>query len=278
MNDQNTHTDFESLCAGYVLGSLSPDEEKQFEEMLSDASPEQEALYRDMLSIRDDLALATQPASPSEDVEARIFSSIQASGEQPTAASRSEERPARARDRSPVRRTSVLPAWGYQVATALLLLVSVGLTFLTLNLNETVDSQEATITQLETELEQRNELLSVLAAREARLINMGGLEPSPDGYGKIVWAPDERRAILQMAHLPPPPADKDYQLWLIKEEESPISAGVFNFDESSRDLFFKVDALDADPSPEANAFAVTLEPEGGMPQPTGDMFLLGEQA
>lgn len=272
MNDQNTHTDFESLCAGYVLGSLSPDEEEQFEEMLADASPEQEALYRDMLSIRDDLALATQPASPSEDVEARIFSSIQAS------ASRSEERPARTRGRAPMRRTSALPTWAYQVATALLLLVSVGLTYLAFDLNETVGSQEATITQLETELEQRNELLSVLAAREARLINMGGLEPSPDGYGKIVWAPDERRAILQMAHLPPPPADKDYQLWLIKEEESPISAGVFNFDESSRDLFFKVDALDADPSPEANAFAVTLEPEGGMPQPTGDMFLLGEQA
>lgn len=109
------------------------------------------------------------------------------------------------------------------------------------------------------------------------LILMAGLDVNPDGYGKIIWDPENDRALLQVANLPKPPEDKDYQLWLIKDDQSPISAGVFSFAQPSTDLFFKIDQLNQDPSELSNTFAVTMESKGGVPQPTGDMYLAGQQ-
>lgn len=278
MSNPDTHTDFESLCAGYVLGALSDEEAAQFEAMLADATPEQRALYYDLTQIQADLSLATPPEPPPAQVEDRLMGAIQeGAGSAERAASAGPSSSRRASDRAPKRRAGRLPTWVYQGIAVTLLIAVVGLGYWATGLQGTVQQQETVITQLESEVEQQEELLTVLAAREARFVSMGGLDPSPDGYGKIVWAPDQRRAIVQMANLPPPPDDKDYQLWLIKDEQSPISAGVFHFDESAQDLFFMVEELAEEPSSESNAFAVTLEPKGGAPQPSGDMFLLGQQ-
>jgi anti-sigma-K factor RskA len=264
MSEQNKHNDFESLCSGYVLGALEPDERKQFEQMLENASEAEYQIYEDMIKVRDDLALTVEPATPSEEVEKRIFEEIESTDEP------SEDRS----DNS----ANIIPLWTYKVAAAIMLVGLLGFAYYTVNLSETIEQQETVITELQSELERQDELLSVLAAKEVRLVMMGGLDPSPEGYGKIVWDPEEGRAILQLANLPAPPEGKDYQLWLIKDDQNPISAGVFDFDQPSDDLFFKVEHLREKPSPQANTFAVTLEPEGGVPQPTGDMFLVGQQS
>ena len=262
MSEQDKHNDFESLCAGYVFGALAEDEREQFEQMLQDATDEQYQVYEDMKAAKDELALATEPATPSEELKERIFKDIDSDQQ-----SKSEQSD-----------TNIIPISIYKAAAALLLIGMLGLSYYVVNLSETVEQQETVITQLRGELEQQDELLSVLAAKEVRLVTMGGLEPSPEGYGKIVWDPENRQAILQLANLPAPPEGKDYQLWLIKGDQNPISAGIFNFERPSKDLFFKIDQLQESPSPQANTFAVTLEPEGGAPQPTGDMFLLGKQS
>lgn len=261
MSQESKHTDFEALCAGHVLDALDTDEQQQFEEMLQDATDEQQQMLEDMKEVRDELALAVEPASPSDDVEKRILDEIEDVGEAAEA----------------FNDTNIIPMWAYKAAAAILLIGFVGLSYYSLNLSGTVEQQKTVITELQSELERQDELLSVLAAKEVRLVAMGGQEPSPDGYGKIIWDPQKRQAILQLANLPAPPKGKNYQLWLIKEGENPIPAGVFDFDQPSDDLFFKVEHLDESPSPHSNTFAVTLEPEGGVPQPTGDMFLVGKQ-
>ena len=274
MEHADSHTDFEALCAGYVLDALSDEETAQFEAMLRDATPEQRALYEDMQRIHGDLALATEAQDPPAHIEAGLMASIQESATSAPTATRPDSMRT---DRAPAQRGSGIPTWVYQGVAAALLLAVIGVGVWATQLRTTVQQQQATITQLESEVAQQEELLAVLAAREARLVSMGGLAPSPEGYGKIVWAPEQRRAIVQMANLPAPPDDKDYQLWLIKGDQSPISAGVFHFSKSASDLFFVVEELQEDPSPTSNTFAVTLEPKGGAPQPSGDMFLMGQQ-
>jgi anti-sigma-K factor RskA len=261
MNEQDQHNDFESLCAGYVFGALEKEEREEFEQMLRNASDEQRQIYEDMRSIKDEFALVSEPVAPSAEVEERIFNEVE------NLNNSSEDSD----------RANIIPIWAYKAAAAILLIGMIGFSYYTMNLSETVEQQQAVITELQDELERQDELLTVLAAREVRFVKMDGLDPSPQGYGKILWDPENRQAILQLANLPAPPEDKDYQLWLIKDNDNPIPAGVFNFDQPSSDLFFKVENLDQEPAQGVNTFAVTLEPEGGVSQPTGEMFLVGKQ-
>ena len=103
---------------------------------------------------------------------------------------------------------------------------------------------------------------------------MNGLEVNPDGYGKIIWDPGQRVAILQISNLPAAPSDKDYQLWVIRNQV-PVSAGVFSIRQPVEETFFRIEDLVETDKQAINAFAITLEPLGGAPQPTGPMYMLG---
>lgn len=267
MNQTNQHNDndFETLCAGYVLGSLDPEETKEFEKMLPNASEDQKKLYNDLLMVHHELALVPGPVSPPAALEDEIIRNLP---RQTTSKPEKQNKPD-----SSIR---FMPGI-YKAAAAILLIAALSLSYISYQLSNTVDSQQTQLSELRTEMERQEQLLNILSAREVTFVNMDGLDPSPEGYGKIIWDPEQGRAVLQLANLPTPPADRDYQLWLIKEGENPISAGVFNFDQPSTDLFFQVEQLNERPSELSNTFAVTLEPKGGVPQPTGDMFLAGVQ-
>jgi len=261
MSDSEKHTDFEALCAGYVLDALSNEEKESFEKMLDSASPEQKRMYEEMQLVTDELALASSALSPSPELEETILNNLPP---------KEESKPGSTKifGLSPV---------VYKVAAAILLIATLSLSYVSFQLSNTVSSQENRLTELTSQLEKQEQLLDILSAREITFVNMDGLDPSPEGYGKIIWDSQRGRAVLQLANLPAPPPESDYQLWLIKDDGDPISAGVFNFNQPSDDLFFTVEQLNESPSELSNTFAVTLEPKGGVPQPTGDMFLAGVQ-
>lgn len=68
--------------------------------------------------------------------------------------------------------------------------------------------------------------------------------------------------------LPPAPKGKSYQLWLVPMEGKPMPLGVWG-DEWTAPMTMHVT-----PGMEAKAFAITEEPEGGMPGPTGPKVLV----
>lgn len=70
--------------------------------------------------------------------------------------------------------------------------------------------------------------------------------------------------------LPAPPKGKSYQLWLVPMEGKPMPLHVFSNGEWDKPM-----AMHIAPGMEAKAFAVTEEPEGGMPWPTGPKVLVG---
>lgn len=288
MSEQQSYNDFESLCAGYVLEALSDEEKQTFEQMLENATPKQIEIYRQMVRIKDDLSLAANPMEPSQDLFDRVLSDISDSE-----ANVNQMNSAKGNTGSGATSTgsSLSSNWIFKAAAAVLLAGMLGLLLYSQQQSSLIEQKETRIsvlqsqleqqnqilTQLETELERKEELLAILESREVNLILMAGLETNPDGYGKIVWDPENDRALLQVANLPQPSDDQDYQLWLIQDEQSPISAGVFSFEQPSTDLFYRIDQLEEQPSDQSNTFAVTLEPKGGMPQPTGDMYLMGQQ-
>jgi anti-sigma-K factor RskA len=87
-----------------------------------------------------------------------------------------------------------------------------------------------------------------------------------------VWNPDQRQAVLFAAGLPPAPAGKAYEAWVIAGA-APVAAGLFRVADESGTALHTLPRLDD--VARARTFAVTLEPEAGVKAPTGPMVLAG---
>jgi anti-sigma-K factor RskA len=85
-----------------------------------------------------------------------------------------------------------------------------------------------------------------------------------------MFDPSSKRALLYAFNMPPLPAGKTYQLWAVLDK--PISAGTFGTDtgHKGRLLTPRMPELSR-----IKKFAVSVEPEGGQPQPTGQIYLSG---
>lgn len=281
MANKNLHNEqFEELCAGYVLNALDENEREQFEQMLEDATEEQQRLYQKLSSAANQLAFAADENEPLESLRDRLMAQIRAdAGEKPASSAASATTIEKEQDQEDKNTFS----WAtFSAAAAFaLLIVSLSLLFYSFNLSFQIKNQESTITdqqteitELEDEIQQKEEMLAILGSHEVDMVVLSGLEINPEGFGKVIWDADNRQALLQVANLPPVPTDKDYQLWIIRDNE-PVSAGVFAVSDST-DNFFKIEGMAAADEQSANAFAITREPKGGMDQPTGSMYLLGD--
>ncbi|HUI64982.1 MAG TPA: anti-sigma factor [Bacteroidota bacterium] len=275
-----TSEEFENLSAAYALGTLSGEELRQFEEYLRTASEEERREVQELKSTSAMLPLALERQAPPEGAREKMREKIRIS-----AAAESSARSRRASLPSSSRAPRRPMSWTAMGALAsLLAIVFVGVV---LKLTGTIDSQKADlttsaqrvselaaqVTELKCELARKEELLKILASERIAITLMNGLKVDPVGFGKVIWDPEKRTAILQVSRLPLSPSNKDYQLWVIKGK-TPMSAGVFAVSDTTAS-FFKIEGLAVADPKEISAFAVTLEPKGGVPAPTGDMYLAG---
>ena len=115
------------------------------------------------------------------------------------------------------------------------------------------------------QLADAQEVRTSLHARRTR--SKCSLAPMPGmvkGDGEVMY--NEKMGLLMYdGWIAPPPEDKSYQLWVVPMEGKPISVGVFNPATSDTAHWMTKVPEGIDPK----MFAVTLEPAGGMPQPTG---------
>jgi len=116
------------------------------------------------------------------------------------------------------------------------------------------------------------EALRVLLARPGtRVASLAGLGPAPDAHGRVVWDPASLEAVLLAGGLASAPAGRAYEAWVIAEG-APVAAGVFQADAEGR-ATVRLSAVEE--LERVRTFAVTLEPAGGTPAPTGPMVLAG---
>jgi anti-sigma-K factor RskA len=115
-----------------------------------------------------------------------------------------------------------------------------------------------------------------LIAPDAQRITLAAAKTPPQPQGKAIYQRKNSNLIFLASNLPPLPADKIYELWLIPTQGAPIAAGLFKPDA-------KGDAVVVNPplpaGVEAKTFAVTLEPVEGpheAPRGTGVMQGIGE--
>jgi len=113
--------------------------------------------------------------------------------------------------------------------------------------------------------------LAILSTPGAQMVHLAGLEAAPGAVGETFLDPRQGRAVFWAFHLPPPTAGTTYQLWWIGST-GPVSAGTFDVDARGQG---RLEIGRVDHPEEIQAWAVTVEPAGGVPQPTGAMVLKG---
>lgn len=120
-------------------------------------------------------------------------------------------------------------------------------------------------------LAQRDEMLAFLQSPRVKVLTLAGLERAKSAGALLLYDVESKKAFFYAFNMPPLPAGKTYQLWAILDK--PISAGTFGTDAGHKGLL----AIKTLPDPSRiTKFAVSLEPEGGRPQPTGDIYLVGQ--
>ncbi len=102
-------------------------------------------------------------------------------------------------------------------------------------------------------------------------VALQGTQFSPNAAGMLVISRDGEHGTLVVDGLPPLGAERQYQLWLIRNGER-VSGGVFSVDSQG---YGSVWVSSNEPLINYSSFGVTIEPAGGSPGPTGEKVLGG---
>ena len=110
--------------------------------------------------------------------------------------------------------------------------------------------------------------LDVLKSPDTKTVVMKSvIKTEKDLIATVYWNANKSATYLAIQNLPEPVAKKQYQLWAIVDGK-PVDGGVFEYNPTALQSMKSFE--------EAQAFAVTLEPEGGSKTPTLDkMYVLG---
>jgi|GEM_PF-5667436 len=116
-------------------------------------------------------------------------------------------------------------------------------------------------------------VIEVLTSPGVKIEYLRHAMPGLETEGHVLWNERKKTWVFYAFHMPQPPQGKEYQAWFMTEKEGPVSAGVFTPDQTGTGQL--VAAPPAKLSGKITAVAVTLEPSGGLPKPSGEMYLRG---
>ena len=122
------------------------------------------------------------------------------------------------------------------------------------------------------QLARQQEAIELITSPGSKVTALAGTDVATRAHGKFVYDRNTGRAMLMAYDLPPAPTGKAYQLWFIAEGKPPMPGRVFNTDATGH---AEMREQLSEEARGASVFAVTLEPSGGVPAPTGAKYLLG---
>ncbi|MEO8192673.1 MAG: anti-sigma factor [Gemmatimonadales bacterium] len=133
----------------------------------------------------------------------------------------------------------------------------------------TADTATSPSDSMTVALNQKDSMIAAMTGPDVKVVPLSNATAQP--LGRMMWNRASDDWIMVTYNLRPPRPGMTYQVWLVTDSAK-ISAGTFRPDAAGRTVMHARYAM----APDAlRAVAITEEPEGGVPAPTGPMVVSG---
>jgi hypothetical protein len=257
--------EYDDRLIEHALGTLAPDEASELREHLARGCPRCVGRLAELVTTFSLLPFGLPEADAPAGVRQRLLARARETADVPKTLTFFPQPPAR---------WWLGPVIGGAIAALVLTLVSgvwmqeqQSVRQLTVQLNE----REQMIADLRNTLASEQETARSIRSPSALMVSLEGAA-RPSGQGRVFMDPAKGKWWFAARGLQPLPAGKTYEFWLIPTGKKPVAAGTFDVDPSG--VGYLSGKVPPDIGNSALA-AVTDEPAGGVPQPTGTIQIKG---
>ncbi|WP_029293350.1 anti-sigma factor [Chryseobacterium hispalense] len=258
------------IIESYILGLASPEEAGILECVMKN-NAEVKAAFEEAQKTLEDLATA-QAVTPPDDLRTKIWNKIQQeqNDEEPSPVVSADIPAAKPQEEIRIQGNNNWKV--YAVAASVLFLISVAGNIFWMS-DQAKTKQE--IARISTEkknqdlvMQKMNKKMEMISNPDMKMVMLKGVEKHTDSKAMVFWDTKTKEVYLNADSLPKAPEGMQYQLWAI-EDGKPVNAGMYTEDKDSKIALANI--------PKAQAFAITLEKQGGSPVPTMEnMYVMGE--
>ncbi|WP_250254095.1 anti-sigma factor [Chryseobacterium sp. Marseille-Q3244] len=261
------------IIESYILGHASPEEAGILECVMKN-NAEVKAAYEEAQKTLEDLATA-QAVTPPSDLKSKIWNTIQ---QKQSAEEETFSIPVNtpvSKDQEEIKIEGEAKKninWkAYAVAASVLFLVSIAGNLFWMN-SQSATKQEMTKLAAEKQsqdaaMKKMDQKLNMFSNPDMQMVMLKGVEKHQDAKAMVFWDKKTKEVYLNAENLPKAPIGMQYQLWAI-EDGKPVNAGMYAENKDSQIALATIS--------KAQAFAITLEKEGGSSVPTMEnMYVMG---
>lgn len=250
------------LLEMYVIGAASPEEIIQVEAMRRQY-PELEAEILNIEIAIESYAMANAVA-PSAQVKDRILSQIN----NPTVSAQTTGKT-----------VTMSPFWRIAAAASVLLLLVSNIFYYIKyqdanskyqNGQQEIAAINSKYAEDQQKINDMNRDMSIVQSKYSEPVALHGMEATPEASAKIFWMKNTGEVYVDPINMPMAPKGMQYQLWAIVDGK-PVDGGLIT---SKDGKIYKIQKMKT--FGKAQAFAITLETQGGNPTPKGTMYVKGE--
>lgn len=253
----------QELCALYVLGALEPEEMADLDARLQAGDPDiihDIGMFRETVDL---LPYGLSAVSPNPEVRNRLMERVRETVQ--------EREPPSAVPASQGLLAWLRTPWVWLPAAAVAILV-LSFGWLATDYQQQITRLAAEVKHLRGIATEHERLVSMLSLPNVQIVMLSGTEHATRASARLLWDKEQKAWTVITHDLAPPPPGKAYQLWFLTDGR-PMPSHTFQTDIRGTGIIQT--KLPSVPDRIAGA-AVSLEPEGGVAQPTGNIVLVGK--